>query len=701
MNKIKFSLVFLLVLTHVGGAKVSWAETIPVATDYLDISINSNGDEIKADEGLTLREAISLINGQLKLEQLSSSERQQVKVTQGRHSLKFQLPAGNSKIALDAELPAIDVPNVLIDGGSNETKSVMQDLVLETPGVEIAPAPGKQIRHGLALRADNISVRGLSLYGFRVGDNDITQNIPAADIFIGTNNYPQLDDRPEPRNITIENNFLGLRADRSMPENTSDFGVYVFNSQGTTIRRNGIAYHSASGIISQINANNLLVENNAIFGNGTQGMPDAIRLEGRINNNRIQGNLICGNDGSGVFVFKPDHGSVQILNNRFESNGRRLRRAAIHLMGNDNSVVNNDISFQAGAGVAISAFAQPQMRDTPGIRNRVTNNRFGNLEGLSIDLVTYRNDGVEDFQDGDGVNPQRNTNNRRLDTANGAIDAPRFLANEFYLLNGQVNLDGQADPGTKIEIYQVNGSQQNLPNGPLSQLLQTVTTDSEGRFQATLDGVKPGTVLSAIATDDRYGTSEPATNVVVNLPGQQAQPTVVSNQPSNCTLQAQVVEKAAVPVVPAPTPTPTQSPEVPVAPPVTTRIQIPRKVHFALDKSHISPASAKLLDEVAEVLKANPYITVDLSGHTDPRAPQAYNQALGLRRATAVRNYLLKRGVAPNRMTIRSMSFKKRYSNDSGVQPYALDRRVEFDYQDMRGGEIEAIDSFDDLQPER
>jgi hypothetical protein len=47
------------------------------------------------------------------------------------------------------------------------------------------------------------------------------------------------------------------------------------------------------------------------------------------------------------------------------------------------------------------------------------------------------------------------------------------------------------------------------------------------------------------------------------------------------------------------------------------------------------------------------------------------------------------------------MSFNKRYSTESGVKPYALDRRVEFDYRDMRGGEIEAVDRFDDLQPER
>jgi hypothetical protein len=52
-------------------------------------------------------------------------------------------------------------------------------------------------------------------------------------------------------------------------------------------------------------------------------------------------------------------------------------------------------------------------------------------------------------------------------------------------------------------------------------------------------------------------------------------------------------------------------------------------------------------------------------------------------------------------MTIRSMSFNNRASSDQGVNPYALDRRVEFEYRDVRGIELQVIDRFDDLQPER
>jgi outer membrane protein OmpA-like peptidoglycan-associated protein len=655
------------------------------APSYAQLTVNSDRDEIKPDAALTLREAISVVNGKLPLDRLSPEERQLVNPTSDRHQIQFKLTLGKSRIVLNAELPAIVTPKVTIDGGAVASKVSIQNLRFARPVVEIVPAPEAQINRGLSLMADDLTIKGLSIYGFQVGNAPATQNIPGADIFIGTSNYPQLDSRTAPQRILIENNWLGIQADRAIPDRTSDFGVYVFNSEGTTIRHNAIAHHSASGIISQVSANNLLVTGNAIFANGQSGMPDAIRLEGNLANSRIQANLICGNDGSGIFVFKPESGSVKIANNRIQSNGRRLRRAAIHLMGEDHQVTNNSIEFQNGAGVSVTAF--PHNNTTSSLRNLITRNRFQQIEGLSIDLIADRNQGVEDFQTGDGINPPRNSENRRIDTGNGAINAPRFLSKEFYLIDNHVNLDGIADPGSEVEIYQVYPDGNNY--GPLSKpLLKTIAND-RGQFQATFRNLQPGNSLSAIASDRRYGTSEPAENAIVALPGVPGKVTATTFVPRNCALVEPKI--ASSPVV---------EPATPVVPANVT-ITIPRNVHFALDKSYISPASAQILDKVIEVLIANPSISIDLAGHTDPRAPQAYNQALGMRRAISTRNYLLKHGIESQRMTIRSEGFSKRQSNETGKQPYALDRRVEFEYRDLRGSQLEEIDKLDDLQPER
>jgi outer membrane protein OmpA-like peptidoglycan-associated protein len=692
---------FLLLVLSGGSALPAQANNDATNVHNLTLTVNSDRDEVKPDDVLTLREAIEVINGKIKLDRLTAAERQQyVPEVMNGSKIVFKLPVGSHQIQLQSVLPAIIQQGVVIEGKTT-SKATLDGLTFEVPEIEITPAPGVQIDRGLTLMADNITVKGLSLYGFQVGFNQSSQNLPGADIFIGSKSYPESNERLAPKNIVIENNFLGVDKNRQAPETTSDFGVYVFDSTGTTIRNNAIGFHSASGIISQISANNLLVENNAVFANGTQGMPDAIRLEGKLLNNRIRGNAICGNDGSAVFLFKPDSGAVAITNNRISSNGRRLRRAAIHLMGNDNVVDNNSIEFQAGSGVSVSAFAQHHRGDLPSGRNVINNNRFSNLEGLSIDLITYRNEAVEDFQNGDGINAPRNSENRRLDTGNGAINAPEFRANEFYLIGGQVNIDGTSEPNTKIEIYQVS-STKNIDNGPLSQSIKTVTTDAQGKFQATLTGLEPGVVLSAVTTDAKYGTSEPARNAIITVPGHTALAQSVNKIPTDCSLQD-------VPVVVQPPVAPSiDSPEVAVTPPILVepplpsiiKISIPQRVHFALDKSHLSPATTKLLDEIVRVLRANPSISFDLAGHTDPRAPQAYNQALGLRRATAVRNYLIRQGISTNRMTIRSKSFNNRVTNDRGVNPYALDRRVEFEYRDVRGMELQVIDRLDDLQPE-
>ena len=334
------------------------------APSYLQVTVNSDRDQIQPDADLTLREAISIVNGTLPLDRLSPEERQLVTSSTDRHLIQFKLTLGKSRIVLNAELPAIVTPKVTIDGGAVASKVSIQNLRFARPVVEIVPAPEAQINRGLSLMADDLTVKGLSIYGFQVGNAPATQNIPGADIFIGTSNYPQLDSRTAPQRILIENNWLGIQADRAIPDRTSDFGVYVFNSEGTTIRHNAIAHHSASGIISQVSANNLLVTGNAIFANGQSGMPDAIRLEGNLANNQIQGNLICGNDGSGIFVFKPESGSVKITSNRLQSNGRRLRRAAIHLMGEDHQVTNNSIEFQNGAGDRKSTRLNSSHRNT-------------------------------------------------------------------------------------------------------------------------------------------------------------------------------------------------------------------------------------------------------------------------------------------------------------------------------------------------
>jgi outer membrane protein OmpA-like peptidoglycan-associated protein len=77
-------------------------------------------------------------------------------------------------------------------------------------------------------------------------------------------------------------------------------------------------------------------------------------------------------------------------------------------------------------------------------------------------------------------------------------------------------------------------------------------------------------------------------------------------------------------------------------------------VYFDLDKS-ILPDSAKvMLAEKARILKKYPALVLTIVGHTCDIATDSYNEKLGMRRAQAVKNYLLKCGVRGNRLDIVS-----------------------------------------------
>ncbi len=528
---------------------------------HLRVTVNSNQDgAIQPDTVLTLREAIHIVNGTLPLERLSPSEKTAVESLNANtpSRIEFNLPSNQTTIRLIKVLPPLASPGLVVDGttqpGYDAKKSATTEIAIPIPVVAITTAENVEVLRGLTIIADGVTVRGLNLYGF-TAKNDRTALTPPADIFIADRLIPA--DRSEqqssgrflpfyegnipPKNVLVEGNWLGILSNESMPATTSAFGVSVFNSLGTTIRRNRIANHNGSGIITSVQAENLQVIENIIDNNGLAGIPDAIRLEGLINQSQVSSNLICGNQGSAVYLFKPE-GAIKIENNQIKLNGRRFRRAAIFLMGNEHQVRGNQISNQRGAGVVVASFPKSD-------RNLIQNNIFAELEGLSIDLITQQNVGIENYQQGDGPNPLRNSPNRRLGTGNSAINAPEFLAREFLWIDGKVNVDGKADPGSQIDIYKVSVNTDKITTNnyyltnysPLSELIGTVTADAEGRFGYTFLNLRPGDKISAIATDPQYGTSEPALNAVVrSVDGIVTKSTVTDAATPQCTTKSAI-----------------------------------------------------------------------------------------------------------------------------------------------------------------
>jgi outer membrane protein OmpA-like peptidoglycan-associated protein len=662
------------------------AQTSPAA---LNVVVNSAMDgPVTPDATLTLREAIELTNGTLLVESLSSTEKSLVAPSaNGLSTIRFNL-VGDTSIELVSELPPLDSPGLTVDGSSQPGYGPIGPATrmvtpVPIPVVTLKPASGLEVSRGLTVTADEVTIRGLSIYGFSTRHRS-TETTPPADIFI-THLVPPVDAGPgappardlyfadestAPVGVVIEDNWLGISPAGEMPDGSelSAFGVSVFNGVGTVIQRNRIEYHEGSAIITGARAKDMVVTENTLVGNGLAGMPDTIRLDGDIGGSEIFGNLMCGGDGSGIFMFKPA-GSARIYQNDIRFNGRRLRRSAVYLMGSGHEVTDNLIGYQPGPGVSVAAY--PDSRG-----NVIRNNQFTALDGLSVDLGYNDESRVFDFQRSDGPNPPRNSPNRRNDTGNAAVNAPQLDSYLFPLSGNQATVTGIADPGSEIDIYSIVDKQGSY--GSLYELLETVTTDGDGRFSATVSA-PAGTGVSAIATDPRYGTSEPSAVASLGNP--------------DFPVRMPYVASCEIAREPEPEPIP-----LPMDEPL--RLQIPQRIHFALDRSDISPESAAIMNDIITVLNQYPFIVVELEGHTDPRASNAYNQALGGRRAQAARDYLLRQGIAPERMRIRSYGETQRFSDGSGRIDYARDRRVEFIFLDTRGLDIIFENPESDLQIE-
>jgi outer membrane protein OmpA-like peptidoglycan-associated protein len=109
------------------------------------------------------------------------------------------------------------------------------------------------------------------------------------------------------------------------------------------------------------------------------------------------------------------------------------------------------------------------------------------------------------------------------------------------------------------------------------------------------------------------------------------------------------------------------------------RIEIHDTVHFEFDEATIQPRSFPLLDQVARVLLEHPEIAaVTIEGHTDETGSADYNRELSQRRAEAVRDYFVQKGVATERLEPRGFGEDRPLRSNDTEEGRAANRRVEF-----------------------
>ena len=104
--------------------------------------------------------------------------------------------------------------------------------------------------------------------------------------------------------------------------------------------------------------------------------------------------------------------------------------------------------------------------------------------------------------------------------------------------------------------------------------------------------------------------------------------------------------------------------------------QVGDTVNFGFDSSELTVSARSTLNRQSAFLSVNPDLMIVIEGHADERGTREYNLALGERRATAVRDYLVAKGI--NAARVRTVSYGKERPAVSGSDEaaWAKNRRA-------------------------
>jgi uncharacterized repeat protein (TIGR01451 family) len=420
-------------------------------------------------------------------------------------------------VPTSALLPPVTDANTTIDG-TNQNANVgdtnpgslgagglvgVNQLALSTvnrPEVQLNDS-GTHLARGLDLQANNVIIRGLSVYGFGATGNSDT----SANILVGAS----------ASNVLIEQNVIGTGAvsfaDPGAATRSGGDNIRVVGGANATIQNNVIGFSAGNGVALSTNATGAQILSNEIRGNGLTNSASGGVNVGAGSAATIQTNLIAANNGAGVDVAS-GAGANTIVNNTVTGNGTGAGSvtSGIRLLGSSNTIDRNIITTNTGAGVMVGS---------TGATNTITKNSIFANTGIGIDLLSAGDNQTT------GTAPFVTLNDMGDADAggNGLLNFPVFSTASIF--NGNLVLKGFARPGSVIELFVADPDPSNFGEG--KTYLMTLTegsgsdtdngtgsytnpvnglnqgTDNTNRFTFTVPvppGVVIGSVLTATAT---------------------------------------------------------------------------------------------------------------------------------------------------------------------------------------------------------
>ena len=129
------------------------------------------------------------------------------------------------------------------------------------------------------------------------------------------------------------------------------------------------------------------------------------------------------------------------------------------------------------------------------------------------------------------------------------------------------------------------------------------------------------------------------------------------------------------PPPPAAAPAPAPAPQ----PPAATKVTYAADAFFDFDKSVLKPEGKAKLDDLVGKVKGINLEVIIAVGHTDSIGTDAYNQRLSVRRAEAVKAYLVSKGIEKNRVYTEGKGEKQPVADNKTAEGRAKNRRVEIE----------------------
>ncbi len=122
-----------------------------------------------------------------------------------------------------------------------------------------------------------------------------------------------------------------------------------------------------------------------------------------------------------------------------------------------------------------------------------------------------------------------------------------------------------------------------------------------------------------------------------------------------------------------------------------TKPVVVENIFYDFDRASLRPESKKALDELAQVLRDNPNVTIEMASHTDRHGSEKYNLDLSSRRARSVIDYLISVGISPDRL--QSQGYGK-------SRPKTVTKRIAKEYPQFKEGDVLTEDFINALEKE-